>query len=130
MTLGTKSHAKIAPISWREARRLERLVGRARRVCEGIRIDTVRRHSGTQSQSGLLAQRGGCKAGECSQRCLLPLRCALGTLTAGVAGTEQAFRVGAPPNCVMQYGEHARRAVRAYWWEKGSGTVLGQVHRH
>ena len=89
MTLSTKSRSKIAPISGREARPLERRVGRARSMLDGIRIDTTRQHCGTKSRLGLLARRCGCKAGECSQRCLHPLRCAQGTLTASVQGTSE-----------------------------------------
>ena len=45
----------------------------------------------------MVAQRGGYKAGACAQRWLCPLRCAFEMLTALLAGTKGAFRIGALP---------------------------------
>ncbi len=53
--------------------------------------------SGTEPRSFLVAQRGGYKAGACAQRWLCPLRCAFEMLTALLAGTKGAFRIGALP---------------------------------
>jgi len=50
-----------------------------------------------EPRSGLVAQQGGHKAGECSQRCLCPLCCAFVLLTVFLDAKQEAFRVGAPP---------------------------------